>query len=320
MSLFRTVYEDDYIIVVTKPPGLLSVPSNRGGESSLIGYIERYLNGQAGHRVNKPFVIHRLDRDTSGLIVFAKDPDSGFAICKQFSSRKSERYYLALVDGVPPNNEGVMRSYLSTNKSLNRFSSKTAKLGHELAITHYRVINKFKTAALVELSLETGRRNQIRIQLHDLGYPVLGDKRYGFKDKDRRRAAWNYKRMALHAATLAFAHPHTGKELLFRDGLPKEFREFIKQQNRDRDDVPEEERDEYQKKPQKIAKEAPAPIAAKKEHKQKPTFQHKNPIHPNHPGARALQQGNAKPAPTERDPKRKRPRHKPRPHHANPKK
>jgi 23S rRNA pseudouridine1911/1915/1917 synthase len=141
----------------------------------------------------------------------------------QFAARKPDRQYIAILAGLVPSDSGTVRNYLATDEKLNRYAVEDPNQG-ELAITHYRVRQRWQDATLVEVRLETGRRNQIRVHLADLGHPILGDPRYR-RDLATHRA-WPYRRIALHAESLGFEHPSTGQPMRFVAQWPQEFRDF----------------------------------------------------------------------------------------------
>lgn len=220
-SSFRIVFEDDRLIVVDKPSGVLTVPTDRGEEGALVHALGDYLGrGRTRRRVE---VVQRLDREASGLLVFAKDPDTERRLREQFEARKPEREYVALVAGAPAIAEGTFRSRLATGLGLRRYSTRGAR-GEE-AVTHYRVERALAGASLVRVRLETGRRNQIRVHFAEAGHPVLGDRRYA--PERARHPRWPYRRLALHASVLGFRHPVTAEPLRFESPLTRAFREFL---------------------------------------------------------------------------------------------
>jgi 23S rRNA pseudouridine1911/1915/1917 synthase len=216
---FEVVYHDRDVIVVNKPPRLLTVPTPRQERTTLISLVGQWLR-QRGEG-DQVFCVHRLDRGVSGLLVFGKRLEVAQALRTQFEARKPDRRYVAIVSGRIGRREGTFRSYLATDKqSLDQYSTSDESQG-QLAITHYRVLQATDQATLVEVRLETGRRNQIRVHFAEAGHPVLGDARYG-----RHLAPtllWPHHRLALHAETLGFRHPATGEPLVFRAKLPSEF-------------------------------------------------------------------------------------------------
>jgi 23S rRNA pseudouridine1911/1915/1917 synthase len=218
---FAIVHEDDEILVVNKSAGVLTVAANPGEKNTLVSAIEKYFVHR-GIR-SRPYVVHRLDRDVSGLLVFGKNSKAGLAIQNQFENRKPEREYAAIVHGVVPN-RGKFESHLATTRNLQRYSTEDPDEG-ELAITHFELIKVVRSASWVRVWLETGRRNQIRVHFAEAGHPVLGDQRY--EPDLSAHPRWYAKRLALHAATLGFDHPTTGKRMRFQALLPGAMRTFI---------------------------------------------------------------------------------------------
>lgn len=220
---FQVVFEDAHLVVVEKPAGLLTVPTHFRESGTLIERVSNYL-GRGRHN-ERAFVVHRLDRDVSGLLVFGKALPIAEQLRDQFEQRKPEREYAALIAGVPDKFEGTFRNYLTTDKSLSRRSTRTAGEG-ELAITHYRVVRVLDRTSLVTIWLETGRRNQIRVHFAEAGHPVLGDPRY--RQEEARHPRWTCKRLALHARLLGFTHPVTQEDQRFESVLPAEMEKFLR--------------------------------------------------------------------------------------------
>lgn len=219
---FEVVFEDRHLIVVLKPPELLTVPTDRGETNTLVDRVSEYLHHQGGRQA---YSVHRLDRGVSGLLVFGKHANVAQAIRDQFAERKPEREYAALVAGVIREQRGTRESLLATHKNLTRFSTDDEEIGQR-AVTHFEVIRRFADATFVRVRLDTGRRNQIRVHFAEMGHPVLGDQRY-----EAERAAhprWPYRRLALHARRLGFLHPLTNEQLRFESPLPVEMERFIK--------------------------------------------------------------------------------------------
>lgn len=220
---FSIVFEDPHLIVVNKAANVLTVATERGGErNTLVDRVSYYLKHTGRRR--EALVVHRLDRGVSGLLVFAKSQRMLAALQDQFKQRKPDRRYIAIVAGMLERESGTYRSHLATGKSLNQYSTRDESRG-ELAITHYRLQQKLTDSTVVEVQLETGRRNQIRVHFADHGHPVLGDPRYG-RSKSRHDR-WPDSRIALHALSLGFVHPATGKPLRFESELPKSMQRFI---------------------------------------------------------------------------------------------
>lgn len=224
---FDLVFEDRYLLVVQKPAGLLSVPTRREESDTLVARVARYVRETAGDR--EVFHAHRLDREVSGLLVFGRTEPLAAALRDQFAANKPERIYMALVAGTvapgePIGTTGTFDSMLATDSDLNRFSTEDESIGQR-AVTHYRVLRRFPDTTLVQIWLETGRRNQIRVQFAESGHPVIGDRRY--EPTRARHAVWPFPRVALHAKQLGFTHPVSRKLLKFTSPLPAEMDHFL---------------------------------------------------------------------------------------------
>lgn len=206
------VYEDAYLLVIDKYPGVLSM-SNNTRQETVQTVLNRYLEKGSGK--NTSHLVHRLDRDTSGLMVYAKDVQTQQSLIRGWHELVTDRRYVALVTGEMTKETGSVRSWLTEDKRFVVHSSPVDN-GGQYAVTHYRLLEKGGGYSLVELELETGRKNQIRVHLADLGYPVVGDRKYGSGDDSLRR-------LALHAYMLCFRHPVTGKLLRFETPVPLSF-------------------------------------------------------------------------------------------------
>jgi len=219
----EVVYDDEHLLVVNKPAGILTVPTPYKEKTTLISLVERWI--QTHDRFGQAFCVHRLDRGVSGLLVFAKRLKVAEALRNQFEARKPQRQYIAIVMGSISARTGTFRTYITTDKkTLQRYSTDDPESG-QLAITHYEVIHMTPQTSAVEVRLETGRRNQIRVHFSESGHPVLGDVRYGSPDSAAKM--WPYRRLALHAQTLGFTHPIHEHPLEFRTTLPTEFTQFM---------------------------------------------------------------------------------------------
>jgi 23S rRNA pseudouridine1911/1915/1917 synthase len=220
----RILYEDDELIVVDKAAGLLTVPS----PVVLHETAESFLNVYAGARSGEMRVhhVHRLDRDTSGVLVFAKGEYVRDRLQELFAVHDVARVYAAIVHGKLRPPAGTFRSFLAEDRDLRVRAVADATLGKE-AITRYRTTASGRRYSLLELTLETGRRHQVRVQLAEAGHPVLGDAMYGHRvageSKDREDPLG---RLALHAKHLGFAHPRTGRRMTFTVDPPAAFREL----------------------------------------------------------------------------------------------
>lgn len=220
------LYEDDDLMVVNKPSNLLTVPTPYRERHTLQSYLTKRI--QREQRTGQAYCVHRLDRGVSGVLVFGKTLQAALALKDQFAARKPARRYIAIVHGSVEVDQGEIRSYLATDDQLNRYSVQDPTQG-ELAITHFRKTLELAHATMVQVRLETGRRNQIRVHMADLGHPILGDPRYG---RDRVHPAWNSDRLALHAESLGFSHPVSGEKLEFKTDWPEEFRAFKRRASR----------------------------------------------------------------------------------------
>lgn len=208
----RLVYEDRYIVVVEKNPGILSMAA---GHSSLNvkTVLDDYFRQSRQHC--QAHVVHRLDRDTSGLMIYAKDKQTELTLENDWHNIVYDRRYVAVLSGVVERDEGVMQSWLKDNRAYFTYSSRIDN-GGKLAITHFRVLRRSETHSLVEFRLETGRKNQIRVHAADMGHPVCGDLKYGNGDDP-------IGRLCLHAYRLCFYHPVSHKPIEFETPVPQSF-------------------------------------------------------------------------------------------------
>ncbi|MCM1034154.1 MAG: RluA family pseudouridine synthase [Paludibacter sp.] len=218
----RVVYEDDYLIVVEKKQGLLTVPTFAGSTETTCYSILRHYVRQADPRAGV-FVVHRLDRETSGLLVFAKSADLQEYMRTYWRQLVTKRTYVALAEGIIEPEEGKITTWLTEDKRTTRVYSSDTDNGGKIAITNYKVVKTSASDAeqgiysLVELNLETGRTNQIRVHLADMGHPVVGDRKYGSGTLPV------IDRLALHARILEFVHPATEETVHFETPVPREF-------------------------------------------------------------------------------------------------
>ncbi|MFM7058371.1 MAG: RluA family pseudouridine synthase [Planctomycetota bacterium] len=226
---FRIVFEDPDLIVVDKEAKLLTVPTDGREPHTLVSRVGEYLRHTSATRA--AHLVHRLDRGVSGLLVFAKSPAAAENLQSQFSQHTADRRYDALTAGTLPESSGTIRSFLTTGKNLSRYSTRNTNEG-EIAITHWKQLARFpessrsSAVSRLQIRLETGRRNQIRVHLAEAGHPVLGDPRY--RPDLLEGIPWREKRLALHAAVLGFIHPRTQQPLSFESPLPQEFNAFIR--------------------------------------------------------------------------------------------
>jgi 23S rRNA pseudouridine1911/1915/1917 synthase len=209
------VHLDDAVVVVEKPAGLLSMGSEREKEKTAYRILNTHLKALMKTPAQQVFIVHRLDRETSGLMMFARTESAQAALQRDWKG--VIKRYLAVVEGLPADAQGTLKDRLVESKSL---TVHRVEEGGELAITHYRVVRAKGARSLLELTLETGRRNQIRVQLAALGHPVAGDRKYGAKTDPARR-------LALHACELKFRHPVSGAPMEFHSALPARLKALI---------------------------------------------------------------------------------------------
>ncbi|MBT4333162.1 MAG: RNA pseudouridine synthase [Candidatus Cloacimonetes bacterium] len=212
------LYEDRDIIVVNKVNGLLTVSNERVRDKTAYYLLNEYVRKGNQKSKRRVFIVHRLDRDTSGVIVFAKDEKAKRYLQEEWQSF-SKKYY-ALVNGTMLEKEGVITSYLAEN-SVHRMYSVTDSSKGKLAKTGYKVIKESAKYSLLEIDLQTGRKNQIRVHLADKGCTVVGDKKYGVKEK-------GIKRLMLHAASLTITHPFSKEKMIFKTTVPAYFESLMK--------------------------------------------------------------------------------------------
>lgn len=215
----QILYEDHDLIVINKPAGLLSVATDEEKEQTAYHLLTDYV--RRDNPAGRIFVVHRLDRDTSGVVIFAKNEKIKLALQDHWSELVSRRGYIAVVEGQLEEKSGRMRSWLKQTKTLLMYSSQKKGDGLE-AITNYQVINETKDYSLLDIQLETGRKNQIRVHMKDLGHPVVGDKKYGAKTNP-------LKRLGLHANQLELKHPFTNALMSFEAEIPRNFKALLKQ-------------------------------------------------------------------------------------------
>jgi 23S rRNA pseudouridine1911/1915/1917 synthase len=210
------VYEDPYLFVIDKHPGVLSM-SNNTRQLTAQAVLNRYLEKGGGR--NTSHIVHRLDRDTSGLMVYAKDVQTQQTLVDGWQELVTDRRYIALVEGELEKAQGCIRSWLTEDKRFVTHSSPVDN-GGKYAVTHYNVLTSSNGYSLVECVLETGRKNQIRVHMADLGHPVVGDSKYGSSEDPMRR-------LGLHAYMLCFTHPVTGKRMRFETPVPACFEKCL---------------------------------------------------------------------------------------------
>jgi 23S rRNA pseudouridine1911/1915/1917 synthase len=216
-SGMKVYFEDAHLIVIDKPANLLSIASEAEQEKTAYFQLTEYLRHSRPHSKERVWIVHRLDRETSGLMVFAKTADAKQAL--QDGWDKAHKRYEAVVEGKLPADKGVFESDLDEANPFKVYLAPPSdKTRH--ATTHYRVLKRSNRRTVVELTLETGRRHQIRVQLAEAGCPIVGDEKYG-------SATDPAKRLALHACALRFEHPVTHKQLRFESPLPRELARLV---------------------------------------------------------------------------------------------
>ena len=232
---FEIIYEDEDLVVVNKPPFLLTIPDRFSSDKP-------NLYHQLGERYGKIYTVHRLDRETSGILVFAKTEEAHRDFSRQFQERTVEKIYFALVEGVMHQEEGVI------DKALTEHPTEPGKMivaqRGKRSITHFKVREHFKNYTLAEADIKTGRMHQIRVHFQSIGYPLAIDSLYGrkteFKLSDVKMVKYRMgkfqeeerplmTRTSLHAGRLTFTHPRTGERLTFEAELPKDFGAVVKQ-------------------------------------------------------------------------------------------
>lgn len=218
---FPICYEDDDLLAIEKPAGLLSVASDKERRRTAYHMVTEAV------RVREPaarlFVVHRLDQDTSGLLLFAKSQEVKEKLQENWDKLVKERGYLAVVAGCPPSMQGVVRSWLKETKTHLVYSVDSPCKDAKEAITEYQVVKRSDEYALVELFLQTGRKNQIRVHMKDLGCPVVGDRRY-----DGPKSPIG--RLCLHAHRLTFTHPVTGQSVTLKSRKPRDFNRLFREE------------------------------------------------------------------------------------------
>jgi RluA family pseudouridine synthase len=210
----KILYEDKDILVVDKPAGLLTVATKTNRTRTAFYFLTDYVRKGCPKSRNRIFTVHRLDQWTSGVLVFAKSEEIKLRLQSQW--KETEKKYLAVVHGRFPQKQGIISSYLAENKAFVVYSTPDPAKG-KLARTAYKVLKETDRFSLLEITLLTGRKNQIRVHLADYGHPVVGDRKYG-KTGDK------FRRLALHSKSISFKHPATGRQLTFQTKPPDFFR------------------------------------------------------------------------------------------------
>lgn len=215
----KVVYEDEYLIAIEKESGLLSIATDKERDKTAYNIVKKYV--KAINPNEKLFIVHRLDRETSGVMIFAKTEEIQQILQTNWQHIVLERTYVAVVEGKVEKDSDTIISYLKENSAFVTFSSEKEIEGSKKAITHYKVLKRSRGFSLVEAKIETGRKNQIRVHMQSLGHSVVGDKKYGATTNPLGR-------LGLHAKSIVFKHPKTGKILSFQTGIPLKFMSMFK--------------------------------------------------------------------------------------------
>jgi len=213
-------FEDDDLLVVEKPPGLLTMGTEREKEATLYFMLNEYEHSKTKDASGRVYIVHRLDRDASGLIVFAKNDATKRAL--QGHWNLATKKYFAVTEGTPKEKAGTVENFLREDNYKRVYSVSENHPEAQHAVTHYRVLHTNGGYALLEVMLETGRKNQIRVHLAGLGCPIMGDEKYGAKSDP-------FRRLALHACFLSFPHPGSGAIKTFQSPLPVPFKKIFPQ-------------------------------------------------------------------------------------------
>lgn len=210
----KILFEDQYLIVVEKKEGLLTVSTGNAEETTAFSILKNHV--KKGSTQNRIYVVHRLDRETSGILVFAKTKEIQLAMQEHWHEVVTRRVYVALVEGKVEKTSDTIITWLTENEKSLKIHSSVVDNGGQQAVTHYRTIKSNDNFSLLEVELETGRKNQIRVHLQGLGHPIVGDKKYGSNSTVLGR-------VGLHARILAFIHPMSLQEVIFETSVPKNF-------------------------------------------------------------------------------------------------
>ncbi len=211
------VYEDQDLLLIVKPSGLLTVATPHETERTAYAYLRRHVRERNPRQ--KLFIVHRLDKFASGVLVFAKSEPIQSRLQALFRSHDIVRKYWAIVEGRVPQSQGTIQSHLAENRAGRMHSTEDESIGKR-AVTHYRVLRRFPQLTALEVTLETGRKNQIRAHLAEMGHPIVGDRAYGSKTNPMGR-------LGLHAFLLGFKHPMLGTEIQHRTAVPQGFTRYL---------------------------------------------------------------------------------------------
>jgi 23S rRNA pseudouridine1911/1915/1917 synthase len=222
----QIVYEDDYLLVVDKPAGLVVHPAAGHPDGTLVNALLHHCRGKLSGigGVQRPGIVHRIDRDTSGLLVVAKTDAAHEGLAKLFATHEIERKYWAIVSGIPTPPAGSVRTQIGRSTTNRKKMAVLPDNKGKHAVTHFKTEERFKSTALVSCTLETGRTHQVRVHMAHIGHPLIGDAVYSNRQNPYRIGPnqSHFDRQALHAASLGFIHPTSGETLRFDSRLPED--------------------------------------------------------------------------------------------------
>jgi 23S rRNA pseudouridine1911/1915/1917 synthase len=211
------LYEDEHLLVINKKANLLTIATEKEKEATVYAYLSAYVKAQKPE--NKIFVVHRLDKKASGILVFARCEEMKEKLQAQFATHEIDRVYIAIVEGRVNDESGAVKNYLAENRAFKVYVTDDEQAG-KLAITNFRVEKRTAGYTWLEITTQTGRKHQIHVHLAGLGHPIIGDKEYGSKKNPLQR-------LGLHASRLGFVHPITGKKMSFEVDAPPAFRKMF---------------------------------------------------------------------------------------------
>lgn len=227
------VFEDDHLIIVDKPAGLVVHPAAGHADGTLVNALLHHCHGQLSGigGVQRPGIVHRIDKDTSGLLVVAKSDAAHEGLAKLFAAHDIERKYFAIVSGVPAPPAGIVRTQIGRSTTNRKKMAVLPENKGKHAVTHYRTVESLAKTALVECTLETGRTHQVRVHMAHIGHPLIGDATYSNRQNPYRIGPnqSKFERQALHAASLGFIHPVSGEPLRFESSLPEDMQLLLSQ-------------------------------------------------------------------------------------------
>lgn len=215
----KIVFEDEHLIIIDKESGMLSVSTDKEKSRTIYSVLNEYVKGQ--NKLSRVFVLHRLDREVSGLMIFAKSAEVQSFFQRAWDNIVRVYTYAAVTEGVVKPKEGTITSWLTENKNFQVFSSPSDN-GGQKAVSHYKVVKSNKNYSLVDLTLETKRKNQLRVQMQSIQHPIVGDKKYGASENP-------IKRIALHGYNIVMKHPITGEVMEFKSDIPKTMMQLVNQ-------------------------------------------------------------------------------------------